>query len=56
MTQVSNLLNKSFPDAKYTPDRQSTLGSLIGWTFTKSAILSLSACGHQHAAVYDAAV
>ena len=41
MTQVSNLLNKSFPDAKYTPDRQSTLGSLIGWTFTKSAILSL---------------
>ena len=42
MTQVSNLLNKSFPDAKYTPDRQSTLGSLIGWTFTKSAILSLS--------------
>lgn len=42
MTLVSNLLNKSFPDAKYTPDRQSTLGSLIGWTFTKSAILSLS--------------
>lgn len=42
MTTVSNLLNKSFPDAKYTPDRQSTLGSLIGETFTKSAILSLA--------------
>ncbi len=42
MTLVSNLLNKNFPDAKYTPDRQSTLGSLIGWTFTKSAILSLT--------------
>ena len=42
MTTVSNLLNKSFPEAKYTPDRQSTLGSLIGETFTKSAILSLA--------------
>lgn len=42
MTAVCNILNKKFPEAKYTGDRQSTLGSLIGWTFTKSAIISIA--------------
>ncbi len=42
MTTVCNILNKKFPEAKYTGDRQSTLGSLIGWTFTKSAIISIA--------------
>ncbi len=39
---VTSYLNSKFPQAKFEGATQSTLGSLIGWTFTKSAIISLS--------------
>ncbi len=35
------LLNRSFPDAKFTAAGESTVGGLIGWEFTKSAIIAL---------------
>lgn len=41
MSGVCKLLNESFPDAKFIGDKQSTLGALIGYEFTKSAIISL---------------
>jgi len=41
MNAVSQILNKKYPDAKFVADSQSTLGALIGWTFTKSAVISI---------------
>jgi len=38
---VEALLNEKFPDAKFSGGKISTLGPLIGWEFTKSAIISL---------------
>ena len=41
MAEIVQILNKAFPDAKFVGEKQSTLGALIGWTFTKSALLSI---------------
>jgi SecD/SecF fusion protein len=39
--QIAKLLNSKFPDAKLTGGLESTLGGLVGWEFTKSAILAI---------------
>ena len=41
MSAIVSILNKAFPEAKFVGEKQSTLGALIGWTFAKSAMLSL---------------
>jgi SecD/SecF fusion protein len=40
----TKLLNEKFPSAKFSADQMSSIGALIGWEFTKSAIISL-VCG-----------
>ena len=35
---LAALLNKSFPEAKYSGGLESSIGGLIGWEFTKAAI------------------
>ncbi|MBQ7402790.1 MAG: protein translocase subunit SecD [Lentisphaeria bacterium] len=41
MSTIVGILNGAYPDAKFVGEKQSTLGALIGWTFAKSAMLSL---------------
>ncbi len=43
-TALTKLLNEKFPSAKFSADQMSSIGALIGWEFTKSAIISL-VCG-----------
>ncbi len=38
---ITAAMNKAFPDAKFVAESNSELGALIGWTFAKSAMLSL---------------
>ena len=35
------MLNKTFPQAKFTSSGETVVGGLIGWEFTKSAIIAL---------------
>lgn len=41
LADTAALLNKSFPQAKFTAAGESTVGGLIGMEFTKSAIIAL---------------
>lgn len=41
LEDTAALLNKSFPEAKFTSAGESTVGGLIGMEFTKSAIIAL---------------
>lgn len=38
---LTDHLNEKFPTAKLSADQMSSIGSLIGWEFTKSALISL---------------
>ncbi len=38
---IEALLNKTYPDAKFTGGQESSVGGLIGWEFTKAAILAV---------------
>ena len=39
--ELASLLNKSFPKAKFEGGLESSVGGLIGWEFTKAAILAV---------------
>ncbi len=39
--KIMGLLNEKFPEAKFSGGKMSTLGPLIGWEFSKSAVISL---------------
>ena len=39
--KITEIMNKAYPDAKFVAEGKSELGALIGWTFAKSAMLSL---------------
>ena len=41
LDQTAEMLNKTFPQAKFTAAGESTVGGLIGMEFTKSAIIAL---------------
>lgn len=40
--ELASLLNKSFPKAKFEGGLESSVGGLIGWEFTKAAILAVT--------------
>ena len=40
--ELAALLNKNFPQAKFEGGLESSVGGLIGWEFTKAAILAVS--------------
>ena len=40
--ELAVLLNKSFPNAKFEGGLESSVGGLIGWEFTKAAILAVT--------------
>ena len=39
--EITKAMNAAYPDAKFVEEGSSKLGALIGWTFAKSAMLSL---------------
>ncbi len=42
MDRIEKLLNKSYPQAKYSNGLESTIGGLIGWEFTKAALIAVA--------------
>jgi SecD/SecF fusion protein len=40
-TRIFDLLDKNFPQAKFSGGSESSLGGLVGWEFSKSAILAI---------------
>lgn len=41
LDETTVMLNKTFPQAKFTSSGETVVGGLIGWEFTKSAIIAL---------------
>ncbi|MCQ2377859.1 MAG: protein translocase subunit SecD [Victivallaceae bacterium] len=39
---IGELLNKTFPDAKFSGGQESSVGGLIGWEFTKAALWAVA--------------
>ncbi len=42
MDHLASLLNKEFPTAKLSNGQESSIGGLIGWEFTKAALLAIA--------------
>ncbi len=40
--EIGKLLNKEFPDAKFEGGKEDVVGGLIGWQFTKSALIAIA--------------
>ena len=40
--ELASILNKNFPNAKFEGGLESSVGGLIGWEFTKAAIMAIS--------------